>query len=113
MKKIISFFGVVLIAITMLFASCATTKVEKKRWYQDNPKIEVVNETTVIFKDVLRIEVRSCKHCVDQVTYVYDLKHSKLMKVAKGSFEVDLPRGNYLIQSNKKITKMDYEVIIE
>jgi hypothetical protein len=35
------------------------------------------------------------------------------MKVARGSFIVDLPRGNYLIQSNKKITKMDYEVIIE
>ena len=110
MKKLSLFITMVL---TFLMLSCSTTKTLKKRWYQDNPQIEVVNETTVIFKDVIRIEVIACRNCEDQITYVYDLKHSKLMKVAQGSFEVDLPRGNYLIQSNKRITKTDYEIIVE
>jgi hypothetical protein len=35
------------------------------------------------------------------------------MKVARGSFGVDLSRGDYLVQSNKPITKTVYEVIIE
>lgn len=111
MKKIIVFFTTCM--LTCLMLSCVSIKPMKKRWYQDNPQIEVVNETTVIFKDVVKIEVKTCRNCEDQITYVYDLKHSKLMKVAKGSFEVDLPRGNYLIQSNKRITKTDYEVIVE
>jgi hypothetical protein len=41
------------------------------------------------------------------------MKNSALIKVARGSFEVELPMGKYLVQSNKKITKMDYEIIIE
>ena len=48
-----------------------------------------------------------------QITYVYDLKHSKLVKIARGSFDIDLSRGNYLIQSNRKITKTVYDVILE
>ena len=111
MKKFITSF--IAVMLMFLMVGCSTTKTMKKRWYQDNPKIEVVNETTVIFKDVVKIEVITCRNCEDQITYVYDLKHSKLMKVAKGSFEVDLPKGNYLVQSNKRITKTDYEVIVE
>ena len=110
MKKIITLFTAIIMCFML---SCSTTKTMKKRWYQDNPKIEIVNETTVIFKDVVKIEVITCRNCEDQITYVYDLRHSKLMKVAKGSFGVDLPRGNYLVQSNKRITKTDYEVIVE
>ena len=66
----------------------------KKKWFEKDPRIDVVNKN-------------------DQVTYVYDLRHSKLVKVARGSFAVDVPRGNYLVQSDKKITKTIYEVVIE
>lgn len=83
----------------------------KKKWFEKDPRIDVVNETTVIFNDVIKIEIRTNKN--DQVTYVYDLRHSKLVKVARGSFAVDVPRGNYLVQSDKKITKTIYEVVIE
>lgn len=82
-----------------------------KRWFEKDPRIDVVNETTVIFNDVIKIEIRTSKN--DQVTYVYDLRHSKLVKVARGSFVVDLPRGNYLVQSDKRITRTVYEVVIE
>lgn len=111
MKKFIIFFITCILTCFML--SCASIKTAKKQWYKDNPKVEVINETTVIFKDVVKIEIKSCKNCSDQITYIYDLYHSKIMKVARGSFEIELPRGNYLIQSNKKITRVDYEVIIE
>ena len=89
----------------------ARTAKTGKRWFEKDPRIEVVNETTVIFNNVLKIEIRT--NCANQVTYVYDIKHSRLMKVARGSFEVDLPRGNYLVQSDKRITKTIYEVVIE
>jgi len=85
----------------------------RKKWYQNDARIEVVNETTVIFNNVVKIEVRVNERNQDQITYVYDLRHSKLIKVARGSFEVNLPKGDYLVQSNKKITKTDYEVIVE
>lgn len=74
-------------------------------------RIEVVNETTVIFKNVDKIEIKSTTSSL--ITYVYDLNHSKLMKVARGSFNVNLSKGDYLVQSNKPITKTVYEVIIE
>ena len=92
------------------FSSCATLQQTNSKWIND-PRVEVVNEQTVIFKDVIKIEIVT--NNVAQITYVYDLKHSKLMKVARGSFDIDLSRGNYLIQSNRKITKTVYDVILD
>ena len=109
MKKL---FNIWLISLIMLcgFSSCATLKQTNSKWVND-PRVEVVNEQTVIFKDVIKIEIVT--NNVAQVTYVYDLKHSKLVKIARGSFDIDLSRGNYLIQSNRKITKTVYDVILE
>ena len=109
MKKL---FGIGLISLIMLcgFSSCATLQQTNSKWIND-PRVEVVNEQTVIFKDVVKIEIVT--NNVGQVTYVYDLKHSKLMKIARGSFVIDLTRGNYLVQSNRKITKTVYDVILE
>ena len=109
MKKL---FSIGLISLIMLcsFSSCATLQQTNSKWIND-PRVEVVNEQTVIFKDVIKIEIVT--NNVAQITYVYDLKHSKLIKVARGSFDIDLSRGNYLIQSNRKITKTVYDVILE
>ena len=109
MKKL---FSIGFISLIMLcgFSSCATLKQSNSKWIND-PRVEVVNEQTVIFKDVVKIEIVT--NNAAQITYVYDLKHSKLMKVARGSFDIDLPKGNYLVQSNRKITKTVYDVIIE
>ena len=109
MKKL---FSIWLISLILLcgFSSCATLKQTNSKWVND-PRVEVVNEQTVIFKDVVKIEIITSNTA--QITYVYDLKHSKLMKVARGSFDIDLSRGNYLVQSNRKITKTVYDVIIE
>ena len=109
MKKL---FSIWLISLIMLcgFSSCATLQQTNSKWIND-PRVEVVNEQTVIFKDVIKIEIVT--NNVAQITYVYDLKHSKLIKVARGSFDIDLSRGNYLIQSNRKITKTVYDVILE
>ena len=109
MKKL---FSIGLICLIMLcgFSSCATLQQTNSKWIND-PRVEVVNEQTVIFKDVIKIEIVT--NNVAQITYVYDLKHSKLIKVARGSFDIDLSRGNYLIQSNRKITKTVYDVILE
>lgn len=99
-----------------MMASCATNEVvghRNKRWYDNNSKIEIVNDQTVIFRNVVKIEVKTCNECNTQLTYVYDLKHSKLVRVARGAFEVNVPIGDYLIQSNKKITKANYDVLIE
>lgn len=109
MKKL---FSIGLISLIMLcgFSSCATLQQTNSKWIND-PRVEVVNEQTVIFKDVIKIEIVT--NNVAQITYVYDLKHSKLVKIARGSFDIDLSRGNYLIQSNRKITKTVYDVILE
>ena len=109
MKKL---FSIGLISLIMLcgFSSCATLQETNSKWIND-PRVEVVNEQTVIFKDVIKIEIVT--NNVAQITYVYDLKHSKLIKVARGSFDIDLSRGNYLIQSNRKITKTVYDVILD
>ena len=109
MKKL---FSIGLISFIMLcgFSSCATLQQTNSKWIND-PRVEVVNEQTVIFKDVIKIEIVT--NNVAQVTYVYDLKHSKLVKVARGSFDIELSRGNYLIQSNRKITKTVYDVILD
>lgn len=109
MKKL---FSIWLISLIMLcgFSSCATLQQTNSKWIND-PRVEVVNEQTVIFKDVIKIEIVT--NNVAQITYVYDLKHSKLVKVARGSFDIELSRGNYLIQSNRKITKTVYDVILE
>ena len=40
-----------------------------------------------------------------QITYIYDLKNSELVKATKGEFSLELNRGDYLVQSNTKITK--------
>jgi hypothetical protein len=104
--------------ITLLLLLCISLScfsgpalVRKQKWYEKNPKVEIVNETTVIFKDVIKIQIKTTEP--NQITYVYDLKNSKLVKVARGSFEIGLPIGNYLVQSDKKITKTIYEVVIE
>ena len=109
MKKL---FSIWLISLIMLcgFSSCATLQETNSKWIND-PRVEVVNEQTVIFKDVIKIEIVT--NNVAQITYVYDLKHSKLIKVARGSFDIELSRGNYLIQSNRKITKTVYDVILD
>lgn len=107
MKKFL--FILMLVALTTSCSSIYT--VNKPKWYQNNSKIEVINETTVIFKNVDKIEIKSNTNSL--ITYIYDLNHSKLMKVARGSFKVELSNGNYLIQANKPITKTIYEVIIE
>ena len=109
MKKLFS-IGLISLILLCGFSSCATLKQTNSKWISD-PRVEVVNEQTVIFKDVVKIEIVT--NNVAQVTYVYDLKHSKLIKIARGSFVIDLSRGNYLIQSDRKITKTVYDVILE
>ena len=101
-------------ALTILFLfiglnACSVQKTNPK-WIQD-PRVEVVNEQTVIFRDVIKIEIVSASPT--QITYVYDLKHGRPVKTARSSFEVNVKRGDYLIQSNRKITKTQYEVVIE
>ena len=99
--------------ITLLvFISCGSTKTTtKQKWYEKDSRIEIVNETTVIFRDVDKIEIKG--NTAGLITYVYDLTRSKSVKVARGSFKVELPKRDYLIQANKPITKTVYEVIIE
>ena len=107
MRKFINILAVLFAVIGL--NACSTQKINPK-WTQD-PRVEVVNEQTVIFRDVVKIEIIS--NNPTQITYVYDLKHSKPVKTARGSFEVNVKRGDYLIQSNRKITKTQYEVVIE
>ena len=102
----------ILFLLTLLLISCGSVStIGKPKWYEKDSRIEVVNEITVIFKNVDKIEIKSTTSSL--ITYVYDLNHSKLMKVARGSFNVNLAKGDYLVQSNKPITKTVYEVIIE
>ena len=96
---------------TLNISTADAARADKTRWFERDSRIEVVNDKTIIFKDVIKIEIRS--NDKNQITYVYDLKHSKLVKVARGAFDVDPPRGNYLVQSDKRITKTVYEVIVE
>lgn len=107
MKKLGTLLLIFLITSSIIEANV----IKKTKWYQKDPRIEVVNESTIIFKDVVKIEIKTSD--ANQVTYVYDLKHSKLVKVARSSFCIDLPHGDYLVQSDKRITKTIYEVIIE
>ena len=73
-------------------------------------QIEVVNEKTVILKNVVKIEIITKDK--NQITYVYDLKNnSKLVIVARGSFEVDTNMGDYLVRSSKNITRAEYAFI--
>lgn len=98
--------------ILALIATMSTSfTTEAKAPKQINPKIEVVNDQTVIFKNVVKIELFTV--FFDQTTYIYDLKHGKLITVANGTFAIELPMGDYLVQSNKKITRTNYEVIEE
>ena len=107
MRKFINVIAVLFLVISL--SACSVQKTSSL-WIQ-NPRVEVVNEQTVIFRDVVKIEIIS--NNPTQITYVYDLKHSKPVKTARGSFEVNVKRGDYLIQSNRKITKTQYEVVIE
>jgi len=107
MRKFIKVIAVLFLMIGL--NACSVQKINSK-WTQD-PRVEVVNEQTVIFRDVIKIEIIS--NNPTQITDVYDLKHSKPVKTARGSFNVDVKRGDYLIQSNRKITKTQYEVVIE
>lgn len=96
------------LALSTLMASAKPVKPAKEQSKKD-PRIEVVNDRTVIFKNVIRIEFKTANPY--QVTHVYDLKHSKLVKEVKGPFIVDVEPGNYLVQSTKKITKTAYKVV--
>ena len=108
MKK---FFNLLLVMFFVVgLTSCASTSRINNKWISDS-RVEIVNEQTVIFRDVVKIEIYS--NNPTQITYVYDLEHSKNVKIARGSFNVELKRGDYLIQSNRKITKTLYDVIIE
>lgn len=123
MKRLLAVFifaFALLFNTTTTYAEIASNKelarVERqlKKNYKNDPRIEIVNETTVIFHNVVKIEIKNnSNRANEQVTYIYDMKNSTLIKVARGSFEVELPMGKYLVQSNKKITKMGYEIIIE
>lgn len=123
MKRLLvvfTFAFALLFNTTTTYAEVASNKelarVEQrlKKHYKNDPRIEIVNETTVIFHNVVKIEIKNNSNRPnEQVTYIYDMKNSALIKVARGSFEVELPMGKYLAQSNKKITKMDYEIIVE
>lgn len=105
------FYNLILALIFVFgLASCASLKQHEQKWVKD-PRVEIVNEQTVIFRDVVKIEITS--NNAAQTTYVYDLKRSKSVLVSKGSFTVDLKRGDYLIQSDRRITKTRYDVIIE
>lgn len=110
MKKVI-----LLLFSIIILVGCASTSeistVPKNKWYDCDSRIEIVNEKTIIFKDVVKIEIRT--NDKNQITYVYDLSKSRLVKVARGSFDVGLSRSDYLIQSDKRITKTIYDVIIE
>ena len=104
----------ILLIITLLFSIILSSPAKPKnatKWFERDSRIEVVNEQTVIFKNVVRIEIRTIY--LDQTTYVYDLTHSKMVKIARGAFAVDLPEGNYLVQSNKRITRTSYEMVVE
>lgn len=107
-KRFFSFLFILCLMFT--FNSCAIQKAFKPKWTQ-NPKIEIVNSQTVIFRDVVKVEIISNNPY--QITYVYDLIRFKPVTVVKGSFNIDLKRGDYLIQSNRKITKTYYDVIVE
>ena len=107
MKKIINALAVLFIVLGL--NACSVQKANSG-WTQD-PRVEVVNEQTVIFRDVVRIDIISNNPM--QITYVYDLKHGRPVKTARSSFEVNVRRGDYLIQSNRKITRTQYEVVIE
>ena len=111
MRKFKKLFITFIVSLFVMFVapSCSTSR--NVLGAKQDPRIEVVNEKTIIFKDVVKIEIKTNK--IDQVTYVYDLKHSKLVKVARGSFDVNVTKGNYLIQSDKKITRTVYEIVIE
>ena len=105
-----------LVLLSFLFIMFSVSSIDaaqsnKRKWFERDSRIEIVNENTVIFKDVVKIEIKTTNR--DQITYVYDLTHSKLIKVARGTFYVDLSRGDYLVQSDKRITKTVYDVIIE
>lgn len=109
MKKLFSTI-MILCFLALGFNSCAVQKETNPKWVQD-PRVEVVNSQTVIFRDVVKVEIITNNS--SQITYVYDIRHFKPVQVSKGSFAVDLKRGDYLIQSNRKITKTQYDVIIE
>jgi hypothetical protein len=109
MKKLFSTI-MILCFLSLCFNSCVIQKETNPKWVQD-PRVEVVNSQTVIFRDVVKVEIIT--NNPSQITYVYDIRHFKPVQASKGSFAVDLKRGDYLIQSNRKITKTQYDVIIE
>ncbi len=86
----------------LVATSCGTTK--------STANVEVVNDKTVILKDVDKIEIAAKNNHQNQATWVYDLDANKLVKVARGSFAIDVNKGKYLIQSEGKIAKATYEI---
>ena len=104
MKKFILF----LLLCMFIGTGCNSSKL-----LSNTTQYEIVNDKTVIFRNVVKIEVQTCNSCENQITYIYDLNNSKLVKVARGSFSIEIPNGNYLIQSDKRITNVDYKVLVE
>ena len=104
MKKFIVF---------LLLCMFSGTGCTSSRLLSNSTQYEIVNDKTVIFRNVVKIEVQACNSCENQITYIYDLNNSKLVKVARGSFSIEVPNGNYLIQSDKRITNVDYKVLVE
>ena len=87
------------LGLMLIATSCASTQYAKN--------VEVVNDKMVILKDVEKIAVLTPNP--DKITYVYDLNTSRLIKVAQGSFDIRVNKGQYLIQSDSKIAKAFYE----
>ena len=107
MKKI---FLIMCLLSSFIFCNAEPSMYERSNNKKaKESRIEVVNEKTVIFKNVIKIEIITKDE--NQITYIYDLNNSKLVVVAKGSFKVDTIKGDYLVQSNKKITKTKYNII--
>lgn len=108
-KKLFLLISFLFLAVSV--GTVTAARADGKKWFERDSRIEVVNENTVVFRDVVKIEFKTTN--MIQITYVYDLDHSKLVKIAQGSFEVNLPKGDYLVQSDKRITKSVYEAIIK
>lgn len=71
-------------------------------------KIEQVNDSTVIYRNINRIEIKQSKN---NIVYIYKMDTSKLVAANSGSFTVDLVEGDYLVMSTKPFTSAKSDVI--
>ena len=100
MKKIVK--PLFALGLMLMATSCGVTK--------NAANVEVVNEKTVILKDVDKIEIAAKNNRQNQATWVYDLDANRLVKVARGSFAIEVNKGKYLVQSEGRIAKASYEI---